>query len=104
MPGVNFFVFGQPLLRLFMAGFNATVAVLPHVTNEVDVEVDDYLAGARDITACGARSQHHQKIWIAFIYDTEEDFRQVILPVILEPPAAWAANVDAIKGAGRGFR
>lgn len=75
------------------------MALFAHEADHPGDPVDQFLDIARDIAARGMRAQHHEQVGEAFRLHAQHRAR-VDLPVILQPPSAGAADIDAVIGAG----
>ena len=80
-------------------GLDARQAVVARVAEQVGHPVDAVFDAARDVAERGVRAHQHQHVGEALDQDAEIGLRAA-LPLVLQPHAVDAPDVDAVEGAG----
>ena len=79
----------------------ARQAVVAHVADHAGHPVDVVFDRARDVAQRGVRAHHHEHVGEALDLHAEIGLRAA-LPLVLQPQAVGAAEVDAVEAAGDG--
>src|SRR5262245_46133226 len=86
------------------ARLDASVALLPHVAQQVGDPVDVLLDAARDVAEGGGIVRPHQRQHVGEAGDLQAEIgARTIGPLVLEAQPAAPADVDAVEGASDGI-